>query len=59
MGGIDQMEARDIAKLLDACEKRSQLRDKPKHNFENAADRRARDGLPQNRRQARPRNRDR
>jgi len=54
MGGIDK-----IAKLLEACEKRTRLRDKPKHDFENAIDRRARHGLPNDRRQARPRNRDR
>ena len=59
MAGIDKMEARDITKLLDTCEKRNQLRDKPKHDFEQATDRRGRDGLPQDRRQPRPRNRDR
>jgi len=59
MAGIDKMEARDITKLLDVSEKRNQLRDKPRHDFEQATDRRAMHGLPQDRRQTRPRNRDR
>jgi hypothetical protein len=58
MAGIDKMETRDITKLLDGCEKRTKLRDKPIKDFEKATDRRARNGLPQDRRQPRPRNRD-
>ena len=57
MAGIDQQESRAIRQLLDHCEKRTQLRDKPKKDFNQAADRR----LSPDRRQAqsRPRGRNR
>lgn len=51
MAGIDNQQARETAQLLDACEKHTELREKPKQDFANATDRRARNGLPQDRRQ--------
>ena len=55
MAGIDKQEARETEQLLENCKKRTDLREKPKRDFSNAADRRARDGLPKDRRQTRTR----
>lgn len=51
MAGIDNQQARETAKLLDTCEKHTELREKPKQDFAKATDRRARNGLPKDRRQ--------
>ncbi len=55
MAGIDSQQARETSRLLDTCEKRTKQREKPKQDFEKATDRRGRNGLPKDRRQARPR----
>ncbi len=49
MAGIDRQESRDIRQLLDRCEQNVRQREKPKQDFNRAADRR----------QAQPRRRDR
>lgn len=59
MAGIDKKEAGEIRPLLDRSEHRQQMKDKPRQDFSEATDRRARDGLPQDRRQTRSRQRDR
>lgn len=53
MAGIDDMEARDLRQLLDRAGERSQSQVKPRPDFEKSADRRARDGLPKDRRKGR------
>ena len=55
IAGIDNQQARETAKLLDTCEKRTKQREKPKQDFAKATDRRARNGLPKDRRQTRSR----
>lgn len=55
MAGIDKQEARETTQLLESSEKRTMQREKPKQEFANATDRRARDGLPKDRRQTRTR----
>ena len=55
MAGIDNQHSRETAQLLNTCEKRKKLREKPKRDFTNATDRRARNGLPKDRRKTRTR----
>lgn len=59
MAGLDQKEAGEISQLLDRSEHRQQAREKPLKDFERATDRRGKDGLPEDRRQKRSRQRSR
>lgn len=59
MAGFDQKEAGEIKQLLDGSEHRQQAREKPLKDFENVTDRRGKDGLPEDRRQKRSRQRSR
>lgn len=59
MAGFDQKEAGEIRKLLDRSDHRQQMQGKPTEDFEKTTDRRGKDGLPNDRRQSKPRQRSR